>query len=209
MVTCQDSTRSKLPWGLLAPCRRTFGSERHRYAIAWPYKLRTDLMAHGGYKWINRRRRGTREESRKHQIQPEYGYAQADAGRDCRTRLARPNSQARTRTGKYPLFPFSWPRAGLTTLPGWSMLLQYVWPYIHTVTEHTVCIDDKYYSAAEIGRNPVCKHHIPPEFGEWAGWRGMGRSNPSRETKISGANEDTEILFFVSLFSRPWVGLAT
>ena len=37
----------------------------------------------------------------KHQIQPEYGDEQADAGRDCRTRLARPNSQARTRTGKY------------------------------------------------------------------------------------------------------------
>ena len=37
----------------------------------------------------------------KHQIQPEYGFEQADAGRDCRTRLARPNSQARTRTGKY------------------------------------------------------------------------------------------------------------
>ena len=37
----------------------------------------------------------------KHQIQPEYRYEEADAGRDCRTRLARPNSQARTRTGKY------------------------------------------------------------------------------------------------------------
>ena len=37
----------------------------------------------------------------KHQIQPEYGDEQADAGRDCRTRLARPNSQARTRTGKH------------------------------------------------------------------------------------------------------------
>ena len=41
----------------------------------------------------------------KHQIQPEHGDEQADAGRDCRTRLARPNSQARTRTGKY-LFTF-------------------------------------------------------------------------------------------------------
>ena len=29
----------------------------------------------------------------KHQIQPEYGDEQADTGRDCRTRLARPNSQ--------------------------------------------------------------------------------------------------------------------
>ena len=30
------------------------------------------------------------------QIQPEYGDEQADAGRDCRTLVARPNSQART-----------------------------------------------------------------------------------------------------------------
>ena len=37
----------------------------------------------------------------KHQIQPEYGDEQADAGRDGRTRLARPNSQARTGTGEY------------------------------------------------------------------------------------------------------------
>ncbi|CAN0193786.1 unnamed protein product, partial [Ascophyllum nodosum] len=29
----------------------------------------------------------------KHQIQPEYGDEQADVGRDCRTRIARPNSQ--------------------------------------------------------------------------------------------------------------------
>ena len=36
----------------------------------------------------------------KHQIQPEYGDELADAGRDCQTRLARPNSQARTRTSR-------------------------------------------------------------------------------------------------------------
>ena len=30
----------------------------------------------------------------KHQIQPEYEEEKADAGWDCRTRLARPNSQA-------------------------------------------------------------------------------------------------------------------
>ena len=30
----------------------------------------------------------------KHQIQPEYEDDQADAGRDCQTRLARPNSGA-------------------------------------------------------------------------------------------------------------------
>ena len=39
----------------------------------------------------------------KHQIQPEYGGEQADAGRDRRTRLARPNHQVRTRKGKYSL----------------------------------------------------------------------------------------------------------
>ena len=37
----------------------------------------------------------------KHQIQPEYGDKQADVGRDGWTRLARPNSQARTGTRKY------------------------------------------------------------------------------------------------------------
>ena len=42
----------------------------------------------------------------KHQIQPEYGDEQADAGRDGCTRLARPNSQARTGTGEYH-FPCS------------------------------------------------------------------------------------------------------
>ena len=42
----------------------------------------------------------------KYWIQPEYGDEQADAGRDCRTCLARPNSQARTRTRKHP-FPCS------------------------------------------------------------------------------------------------------
>ena len=40
----------------------------------------------------------------KHHIQPEYGDEQADAGRDCRTRLTRPNSQARTGTGKNAFF---------------------------------------------------------------------------------------------------------
>ena len=43
----------------------------------------------------------------KHQIQPEYGDEQANAGQDCRTRLARPNSQVRTRTGKKSFSLFS------------------------------------------------------------------------------------------------------
>ena len=37
-----------------------------------------------------------RNPASKHHIQPENGDEQADARRDCRTRLARPNSQART-----------------------------------------------------------------------------------------------------------------
>ena len=41
----------------------------------------------------------------KHQIQPEYRDEQADAGRDYRTRLARPNSQARTRIRETFIFP--------------------------------------------------------------------------------------------------------
>ena len=36
----------------------------------------------------------------KHEIKLECVDEQADAGRDCRTRLARPHSQARTGTGK-------------------------------------------------------------------------------------------------------------
>ena len=43
----------------------------------------------------------------KHQIQPEYGDEQADAGGDCQNRLAKPKSQARTRTGKYSFSLFS------------------------------------------------------------------------------------------------------
>ena len=42
----------------------------------------------------------------KDQIQPKYEDEQADAGRDCRTRLAKPDSQARTGIGKYS-FPCS------------------------------------------------------------------------------------------------------
>ena len=45
--------------------------------------------------------------SKHQQIQAEYGDEQADARRDGRTRLARPNSQARTHTGKYSFSLFS------------------------------------------------------------------------------------------------------
>ena len=48
-----------------------------------------------------------RNPASKHQIQSEYGDEQADAGQDCQTRLVRPNSQARTGTGKYYFSLFS------------------------------------------------------------------------------------------------------
>ena len=43
----------------------------------------------------------------KQQIQPECKNVQADEGRECRARLARPNSQARTGTRKYSFSLFS------------------------------------------------------------------------------------------------------
>ena len=59
---------------------------------------------------------------------------QADAGRDGRTHLAGPKYQARTGTGKKTFFLFRWSRAGLATLPGWSILCYMRWPYIHIST---------------------------------------------------------------------------
>ena len=59
-------------------------------------------MARGGLnKYMDAAAELGRNPVSKHQIQPEYGDEQADAGRDCRNRLAIPNSQARTRTGEY------------------------------------------------------------------------------------------------------------
>ena len=40
----------------------------------------------------------------------------------------------------------------------------------------------------ESGRNPASKDQFQPECGEWTGWRGTGRPNLFRETKLSGAN---------------------
>ena len=65
-------------------------------------------MAYGGLnKYIDAAAEIGTDSVSKHQIQPEYGDEQADAGRDSGTRLARPNSQARTRTGKYSFSLFS------------------------------------------------------------------------------------------------------
>ena len=61
----------------------------------------------------------------KHQIQPGYGDNQADAGRDCRTRLARPNSQARTGTGKF-VFSVQLTTSRIGNLTRLNILLLYV-----------------------------------------------------------------------------------
>ena len=65
-------------------------------------------MAYGG---LNKEMDAAAELGRnpvnKHQIRTEYGNEQVDAGRDCQTRLAKPNSQARTGTGKYSFSLFN------------------------------------------------------------------------------------------------------
>ena len=43
-------------------------------------------------------------------------------------------------------------------------------------------------AAVDIGSNPVSKHQIQPECGEYAGWHETGRPNLSHETKFSGVN---------------------
>ena len=59
------------------------------------------------YKYMDAAAELGRNPASKHQTQPEYGNEQADAGLDCRTHLARPNSQARTGTGEYSFSLFS------------------------------------------------------------------------------------------------------
>ena len=46
----------------------------------------------------------------------------------------------------------------------------------------------KLNAIVESGRNPASKDQFQPECGEWTGWRGTGRPNLFRETKLSGAN---------------------
>ena len=65
-------------------------------------------MAYGGLKiYMDATAEIRRNPVSKHQNEPEYGDEQAYAGRDCRTRLARPNPQARTGAGKYSFSLFS------------------------------------------------------------------------------------------------------
>ena len=71
----------------------------------------------------------------KHQIQPEYGDEQADAGRDSRNRLARPNSQGPN--ADRGIFIFSVQLTTTSKIGNLTRLIHTlaiicVWPYIHT-----------------------------------------------------------------------------
>ena len=58
-------------------------------------------------------------------------------------------------------------------------------------------------AAAELGRNPVSKHQIHPEYGEEQADGGTGLPKPSRETKFSGTNADRGMFIFpVQLTTR-------
>ena len=63
-------------------------------------------------------------------------------------------------------------------------------------------------AAAEIGRNPVSKDRVQPEFGDKQA-DGTGLPNPSRETKFSGANGDREIFIFPVQLTTCRTGKAT
>ena len=66
-------------------------------------------------------------------------------------------------------------------------------------------------AAAEIGRNPVRKHQIQPEYedGQAGAWCGAGRLNPSRETKFSGTHGDRGIFILPVQLTTSRIGNLT
>ena len=64
-------------------------------------------------------------------------------------------------------------------------------------------------AAVELRTNPASKHQIQPEYGEWAGWRGTGRLNPSHETIFSGTYGDREIFIFPVQLTTSRIGNLT
>ena len=61
-------------------------------------------------------------------------------------------------------------------------------------------------AAAELGRNPVSKHHIQPEYGDEQADAGL---NPSRETKFSGTHGDRGIFIFPVQLTTSRIGNLT
>ena len=121
----------ELPWGLLALCQRTLGSERHRYATAWPDKLGTDPMVCGAGKniWTPPRNSGRIPSTRFSVIYREN--EQADKRRYSQTYLAKPNSQARTGARKFSPVQLTINRIGNLT--------QLICTLLYVMTTHT-CI---------------------------------------------------------------------
>ena len=60
--------------------------------------------------------------------------------------------------------------------------------------------------AAELGRNPVSKHQVQPEYVDEQA-DGTGRLNPSRETKFSGT--DRRIFIFPVQLTTSRIGNLT
>ena len=63
-------------------------------------------------------------------------------------------------------------------------------------------------AAAELVRNPVCKHQIQPEYGDEQADAGRD-VNPSRETKFSGTHGDRGILVFPVQLTTSRIGNIT
>ena len=64
-------------------------------------------------------------------------------------------------------------------------------------------------AAAELGRNPVSKHQIQPEYGDEQADAGRDCRTMSRETKFSGANADREIFIFPVQLTTSRIGNLT
>ena len=64
-------------------------------------------------------------------------------------------------------------------------------------------------ATAELGRNPVSKHQIQPEYGDEQADAGWILSNPYRETKFSGANGDRKISIFPVQLTTSRIGNLT
>ena len=65
-------------------------------------------------------------------------------------------------------------------------------------------------AAAELGRNPVSKHHIQPEYGDEQTDAGReSPPNPSRKSKLSGAHADREIFIFPVQLTTTRIGNLT
>ena len=109
-------------------------------------------------------------------VQPEYGDEQADAGRDCRTRLARPNSQALTRTEKYLFFLFS-----ADHVQDWQPYLVDPWGSLPSSAAASIYIFRPPYA---IGPVPSLSGHAFAYR-----WRSLPRVRRHRASKCQGSHK--------------------